>query len=76
MKYKRHPDDEAVDRFAKFMRRKLLSSRLKGRGGWQGCPEQDLLHMLHEHIKKGDMRDVACIAMFIYLNRIDRKKEA
>lgn len=64
-------DDAAVDRFAEMMKRKLAQAREKGRGGWQFCSESVLLPMLHEHVAKGDMRDVANLAMMIHLNRKD-----
>lgn len=68
-----HPDDIAVDQFAELMKAKMAASRAKGRFGWQECPEYYLLVMLEEHIEKGDMRDVANIAMMIHLNRECRK---
>lgn len=73
-----HADDIAVDYFATMMKMKLALARAKGRSGWQECPESDLVRMLHEHIAKGDMRDVANIAMMIHLNRREalRVKEA
>lgn len=64
-----HPDDLAVEQFAAAMKAKLAAGRAKGRSGWETCPEARLLYMLHEHIGKGDMRDVANIAMMIHLNR-------
>lgn len=64
-----HSDDLAVDQFAVAMKEKLAIARAKGRGGWQECPESHLVEMLREHVAKGDMRDVANIAMMIYLNR-------
>jgi hypothetical protein len=66
-----HSDDLAVDRFAAAMKAKLAVSRAKGRGGWETCPVPDLLAMLREHVAKGDMRDVANLAMMIHLNRED-----
>jgi len=65
----RHPDDAAIDRFAAMMKDKMAASRAKGRSGWQECSETYLIAMLRGHIDKGDMRDVACIAMMIHLNR-------
>ena len=64
-----HPDDAAVDRFAVMMKDKLAQARAKGRSGWQECPETYLISILWDHIDKGDMRDVANIAMMIHLNR-------
>lgn len=59
-------DEGAVDQFAAAMKAKLADARKKGRGGWQACDKTDLLRMLKEHVDKGDMRDVANIAMFIW----------
>lgn len=64
-----HSDDLAVDRFAAAMKEKLALSRAKGRGGWEEAYEPFLLDMLYDHFAKGDMRDVANIAMMIHLNR-------
>ena len=68
-----HTDDVAVDRFAAMMKEKLAIARAKGRGGWETCYEEELLEMLDHHVLKGDMRDVANIAMMIHLNREDRR---
>ncbi len=64
-----HTDDVAVDRFAWRMKLKLAEARGKGRGGWEACDEPTLMTMLREHVEKGDMRDVANIAMMIWANR-------
>jgi len=64
-----HTDDQGVDRFAALMKAKLAASRAKGRAGWETCTEHRLISLLHEHLEKGDMRDVAIIAMMIHLNR-------
>lgn len=61
-----HPDDAAVDRFAKAMKLKLKAARDKGRSGWQTCPPADLSRMLREHVDKGDPRDVANFCMFLH----------
>lgn len=61
-----HPDDIAVDAFAAAMKEKLAQARAKGRGGWQTCPPDELSRMLREHIEKGDPRDVANFAMFLW----------
>lgn len=64
-----HSDDAAVERFAVMMKDKLAASRYKGRAGWERCSEPVLMEMLREHIKKGDMVDVANLAMMVHLNR-------
>ena len=63
-----HTDDVAVDRFAWRMKLKLADAREKGRGGWEHCPEPVLMTMLREHVEKGDMRDIANLAMMIWHN--------
>lgn len=64
-----HPDDVAVDAFADAMKQKLAEARAKGRGGWQNeveCPHQRLSDMLRDHVAKGDPRDVANFACFLW----------
>lgn len=66
--------NECVDNYlvmecSKAMFKKLELSRAKGRGGWhtRQCSDDNLLAMLHEHIKKGDMIDVMNLAGMIYM---------
>lgn len=59
-------DDRAVDRFSEAMKAKLADARAKGRRGWQHCEPQDLSRMLHEHVEKGDPRDVANFCAFLW----------
>lgn len=64
-----HPDDLAVEAFAKVMKEKLALSREKGRHGWndkERCPTGVLQQLLAEHLKKGDPIDVANFAMMIH----------
>lgn len=62
-----HPDDAAVDRFAAVMKAKLAEARAKGRGGWHEPDlQQRLSDMLREHVDKGDPRDVANFACFLF----------
>lgn len=61
-----HPDDAVVDAFAQVLKEKLAASRAKGRDGWQTCPPEVLSRMLREHVDKGDPRDVAIFAMFLW----------
>lgn len=64
-----HPDDIAVDQFARAMKDKLRVAReQKGRGGWQQCSTPDLARMMFDHIAKGDMVDVANFAMMLWHN--------
>jgi hypothetical protein len=67
-------DDEAIDKFTLEMKNKMALSRAKGRSGWQTCSESRLSDMLHDHVAKGDMRDVANIATMIHLNRESKKR--
>lgn len=51
------------------MREKLREKREEGRGGWHrpdDTPIQDLYTQLHEHFDKGDMIDVANLAMMVW----------
>lgn len=61
-----HPDDAAVDAFAKAMKGKLALARAKGRSGWQECDTGVLSGMLRDHVEKGDPRDVANFCMFLW----------
>lgn len=63
-----HPDDIAVDEFAKRMKAKLALAREKGRGGWDDptkCSIGYLSVLLEDHVQKADPVDVANIAMMI-----------
>lgn len=65
----RHPDDEAVDRFAVAMKAKLAQKRAEGRGGWENkdeCGQGYLSELLAEHVRKGDPVDVANLAMMLH----------
>ena len=53
----RHPDDEAVDTFARSMKAKMKAGRDKGR-------------YLVNHIKKGDPIDVANFCMMLYHHQV------
>ena len=65
-------DDEAVDRFAIAMKRKLATARAKGRTGWDNpgaCTVQHLANMLVEHLTKGNtgtFEDIANFAMMLH----------
>lgn len=64
-----HPDDQAVDRFAEAMKKKLAKKRAEGRGGWedkQVCSQKDLSSFLRYHVEKGDPVDVANLAMMLH----------
>ncbi|MCK5500376.1 MAG: hypothetical protein KAI82_03880, partial [Tritonibacter mobilis] len=65
----RHPDDEAVDRFAAAMKAKLAVKRADGRGGWDDkaqCSQKFLSDLLRGHVDKGDPVDVANFAMMLH----------
>jgi hypothetical protein len=70
-----HPDDAAVDRFARAMKEKMAASRAKGRGGWQVASDYVLSRMLREHVEKGDPRDVANFCMMLWNNEAPISKE-
>lgn len=56
-----------VDDFAAEIKAKFLDARAKGRGGWDaGDWSEDCKRMLHEHIDKGDARDVGVLAAFLF----------
>lgn len=59
-------DNATVDAFAAEMKVKLAVAREKGRGGWQTADQATLSSMLHEHVNKGDPRDVANFCMFLH----------
>lgn len=67
-----HSDDIAVDRFAAAMKLKLAKKRSQGRGGWEDpavTGMKFLVHMLREHVEKGDPVDVGNFAMMIWNRR-------
>ena len=62
-------DNEAVAQFSCALREKLREARAKGRSGWQDkalCSQQTLSDMLRAHVDKGDPRDIAAFAMFLW----------
>lgn len=70
-------DNETADRigtnrFARAMKQKLEHKRAVGRGGWNrtpansGCSMRLLRQMLLNHVDKGDMVDIANLAMMIW----------
>ena len=65
-KNERHPDDVAVDDFAKAMKDKMKVSREKGRRGWELANAQYLAAQLIYHVKKGDPVDVANFCMMLH----------
>ncbi|NIC05226.1 hypothetical protein [Billgrantia bachuensis] len=68
-----HPDDAAVDRFARTMKLKLAAAREKGRDGWDDpdrCSVELLADLLMEHLQKanrGNYVDIANLAMMLHL---------
>ncbi len=72
-----HPDDLAVDAFAAELKKKMASSRAKGRSGWDDpdqCPPERLASMLVEHLSKanpGTFEDVALFAMMLHQRNDD-----
>ncbi|WP_312529627.1 hypothetical protein [Paracoccus sp. (in: a-proteobacteria)] len=64
----KHPDEEAVDRFAAAMKTKLRKKRAEGRSGWDGpeCDANVLTRLLREHVEKGDPLDVGNLSMMLH----------
>ncbi len=72
-------DEAGVERFAQAMRVKLSKKRIEGRHGWNlthgsdgsewGCTVRDLETALQQHLKKGDVVDVANFCMMIWNRR-------
>lgn len=66
---KKHPDDEAVDRFAAAMHAKMASARAKGKEGWDDparCPLEHLGQLMDDSRFAGDWVDVANYAMMLW----------
>jgi hypothetical protein len=64
-----HPDEIAVDQFARAMKIKLSLARSKGREGWDDparFPVEYLAQLLVEHVDKGDPVDVANFCMMLH----------
>jgi hypothetical protein len=64
-----HPDDIAVDNFAAAMKAKLAKKRGQGYGGWDDpndCPIGFLVQKLEEHVRKGDVVDIANFCMMLH----------
>lgn len=64
-----HPDDMAVDRFAKHMKAKMAKQRAKGYGDWYNrdtYPAAHLQSLLINHLSKGDPLDVGNFAMMLW----------
>lgn len=72
-----HPDDVAVDNFAKEMKEKLAKARAKGRSGWDdpaACSVEHLADLLLDHIGKGNsgtFEDIANFAMMLHQRGAD-----
>jgi len=65
----KHPDDEAVDRFAAAMHAKMASARAKGKEGWDDparCATTDLESLCNEAWATSDWVDVANYAMMLW----------
>lgn len=63
-----HPDDAAVDSFARLMKSKLAQKRKEGRSGWQGMSAEELTIILRQHVDKGDPVDVGNLCMMLSEN--------
>lgn len=65
----KHPDDEAVDRFAAAMHAKMASARAKGKEGWDDparCTVGRLEELLLEAYEHDEHVDVANYAMMLW----------
>lgn len=61
-----HNDNKAVDRFARAMRIKLAQKRDFGYCGWETCDPNVIAEKMAENLIKGDMVDVANLAMMLH----------
>ena len=67
-----HPDDRAVNRFAKQMKFKLWQARQKGRSGWDNpieCSTEYLAKLFVGHLQKyndGNFLDLANLLMMLH----------
>lgn len=61
-----HPDDHAIDEFAKAMRSRMAEKRALGRNGWEECDPDDLGLRLLRAIADGDPIDIANYAMMLH----------
>jgi hypothetical protein len=69
MNHGENADIIGVARFTDAMTDKLSRKRDEGREGWNDpdeCSIEDLCVMLADHIKKGDMVDIANFCMMIW----------
>lgn len=66
-------DNQAIEVFATAMREKMAYKSKQGAGGWQQCSERFLQGLLDDHIAKGDLVDIANLAMMIWHVR-ERKR--
>lgn len=74
-----HPDDLAVNHFARAMKAKLRAAREKGRAGWSDplqCSAEYLAELLVDHLPKGNagnFEDIANFAMMLHQRGEDPK---
>ena len=59
-------DNEAVDKLAQAMKKKLAKKREQGYHGWETCKHGDLVQLLINHVDKGDPIDVANFCAFLF----------
>ena len=69
-------DETGVARFSIAMNKKLSAKRAQGKHGWNrtresgwGCSIRELECMLHEHLEKSDVVDIANFCMMIWNRR-------
>lgn len=66
----KHPDDEAVDRFASAMHDKMAAARLKGKEGWddpERCSDEHLGELMGRAALQASWVDVANYAMMLWV---------
>lgn len=67
LKDDRQADELGTARFAAAMLEKLDQKRREGIGGWNRMDnEHDLWDMIYAHVYKGDVLDVANLAMMVW----------
>ena len=62
-------DELALQRFSAVMEEKLKRARYNGRHGWWNpkvCSLKLLVDLFYQHVEKGDLVDIAILAMMIH----------
>lgn len=56
--------------FSNLMQEKLQVATMNGRCGWEYCDESHLIKEFYKEVEKGDMVDIANLAMMLHMRRI------